>query len=156
MTLPTLPWIQFLPSMSRLMPGLALLAVACASVPPAVPPAPAAEQAPTIPVPDLRGLSLPQARERLNAAGLLPGSAEVTSAPAGMVWHQSLPAGSLVAPGTPVDLEVVEQAGNPLGCPAPEPAAQCSATPAHPARMKTWHHRAQAGPPHTPANQLDP
>jgi len=139
---------------------LVLLAAGCATS--AAPPDPAAAAVvATVPmavsVPDLRGLSVGQARERLSAAGLLPGSAETTAAPPGMVWHQSLPAGSKVPAGTPIDMEVVEIGINPLGCPAPEPAALCAA--AAPARSRApapWRHPRRPGPPRTPPGQLSP
>ena len=144
---------------SRFGPLLALLAFACTSVPPATRPIAVATVAAApaeVLVPDLRGLSLNEARERLRAAGLLAGTAEVTTAPAGMVWHQSLPSGSLVAAGTPIDLEVVEQASSPGGCPTPDLSTLCSALPLRSRRPQPWRHGAHLGPPRVPASQLSP
>lgn len=62
------------------------------------------------PVPDLRGLSVPEAAARLNRVGLLVGATELLAtanrAQANTIEGQSPPAGEVVVIGTPVDLTV--------------------------------------------------
>jgi len=63
--------------------------------------------APTLSVPDLRGLTLDEAREVLTAAGLTLGRSwrEFSNAqPADLIFRQEPPVGTLIAPGSPVNV----------------------------------------------------
>lgn len=132
----------------------------CASppAPPALSTPAVVREPPTVEsaVPELHGLSLAEARERLRAAGLVLGNVETSTAPSGMVWHQSQPAGTRLAPGTRVDLTVVEESPNPAGCPAPDLSVRCAdiVLPSH--RRTAWHHPARELDARSPAGQMRP
>lgn len=64
---------------------------------------------PTLSVPDLAGLTLDEAREELQLLGLILGQSwqEFSNAqPEGFIFRQEPPAGTLIAPGTPINVVI--------------------------------------------------